>query len=258
MRYRSISILFLVCTWSVHASLYPVLENVRIKITSATSADYTFTQRLVDIGPDGDSLAPAGWDLSLGHKHNVNSGSPTWGYYSYDSVKIRANETYSQAGIRAYNAARGTLTIHHGGGPNGNECIGYRAASANATLFSLTRAPGGTCYQLPPGQEWCEIVESALEINHGVITVKNTTGNYDKSVAATVTCTAPMRIHLQFGQDSLALGGGVTSQLSTTPGPRANLNAGQSMISVNSKLTVPNNATPGDFARNTVLYITYD
>jgi len=227
------------------------------------SADYTFGQTLIDVGNAADMVPPKGWRVGLGHRHNDNYGGPN----PYANINLQGVRTadgvknMSQMALEAYSLQSGRSVIQHRNSKNGGECIGYMGAkTSDASFFKNAIVPAATCLELPPANEWCNLVASQVTIDHGVLSVQNTTGTYDKSVAATVTCTAPTRIRLKFGQDILQLGGGVQSTLSTTPAAQGGLvsfPAGDTPIQVNSQLTVPPLAGAGVLAASTVLTVEF-
>jgi len=247
-----------------HSGPYPVVTSVRVEIQNPTSALYHITQGVIDIGPGSDVIVPYSRVVGIGHRHNVAGSSPVANLYPEGFVRVPQTPpmTIGEAALLAYERGQKSLTvIGHGSGPNGGECVGYFGAPREAmTPWATAIVPAASCFELPPGNQWCDLVGSSLIIDHGVVTVLNTTGTYDKSVAATVTCTAPTNIRLRFGQDVLKLGGGVESTLSTTPAAQGGLvsfAAGDTQIQVNSRMTVPPRAGAGVLAASTILTVEY-
>ena len=263
------SVLGLALALSLPASAdpYPVITSVNVVITGPANATYLIQQEIIDL-PGSSYVPPPGWYVGIGHRHNAGGSCTSVGGCA-NLVNVGEQTTdgvksMSQLAVAAYNAGAGRLVeLRHFGSPNGGECVGYFASSGSSSdpsSWAGAMVPAASCYEIPGANEWCDLITSSVVIDHGVISVQNTTATGDQSMGATVRCTAPMNIRLKFGQDVLELGGGVQSRLSTTPaaqGSKVEFPAGDTLIQVNSHLTVPPMVDAGSLSASTVLTVEY-
>lgn len=252
----SILLLFLqLSSHLLHAGMYPVITEIKTEIVTSRSAIYYFKQQLVDIGPASDIICPAGWRVGLVHRHDAFPGGEDivkaeggdFCYYNSKNIGEVARRNYEISGkFRTW--------ISHLGYGNGNECVGYVAYSDNNVKWSTAIFPAGACVYAPPGNEWCEVVTPTITLDHGVLNIgtgHTTTSKFDAK------CTAPMKVRLVLGQDSVSLGDGKSKlEIPGSVGGFHSLHEGMNNLSMVSSLTLPPTAA-GIYQGSTVLYLQY-
>ncbi|MEX5383980.1 hypothetical protein WCE10_12945 [Cronobacter muytjensii] len=189
-------ILFLIVLLATHysiASPYPVITSVAP--IPAQQHRYAITQALMDIGPAGDVVPPAGFYMELVAK-TQNEGFPaqaTQMTFGSSSAFIRTDgiKTASELGVESYNAGGKDINIVVS--PAQTKCVAYAVGPypQYSPWESITLYAG--CTAVPPADEWCKITTPELLLDHGTITLRQSEGN-SASQQMAVDCTTTMAV----------------------------------------------------------------
>lgn len=246
-----------------HAGLYPVITDIRVIHNSGPYHNMYATLTPIDL-PDADRPLPTSYKIGLGWREQagppmsiLSSIHPGRCLNGIDCVGIvRNGETFSSAAMRVFN--QGTNSGHIIITDYKSTCIGYIANPEYHGLWIHTQVPAGACVGAPPVNEWCNILEPAIVLEHGMVSFLDQAAT--TSAPVTVQCTAPMEIRLTFGSDVLMLGEGLSSQLRAewpeNGASYARLAPGENHGSVVSDLTITT-PQPDSYERSTVMYVTY-
>lgn len=248
------------------ASEYPIVTSIQTTITSATTATYTGTIGVIDIGSAADVMLPANMYVGLAHRHDAFPGGRDVVHMPDPYSACGSSGCTVQTGIpikigipamRAHRKwGRSNFTIMHDGEGNGGECVGYMAATSyRGSPWGSAIMPPGTCVYAPPGQDWCKITTPQLTFDHGVIRLSDVAG-HSRSAQLNINCTvgASVRLRLLSNDSYVDLQDGLRSEIFIEGKPltaNVKLNVGNNVFSMSDKLT--GNINPGLFSGSSVL-----
>lgn len=189
--------------WS---SPFPIIDSLTA-VKNDAGATYTYTQKVVDIGPAGDVIIPSGMFMALGHKHREVAGDVTV-HYNAQNVEAKyahsdGKMTASELGLKSYNSGeKDSNTIEHSGSNSFQECVGYIAGiQTGKAPWDSAITPGG-CMMVPPSEDWCKITSPEIVLDHGTITLQQAEGDIATS-SLNVLCTTDIAVTFNLlSQDS--------------------------------------------------------
>ncbi|MBD8214710.1 PapG chaperone-binding domain-containing protein [Erwinia persicina] len=158
-------------------------------------------------------------------------------------------KTYEETIAYAYRACSKRIQVYD----EYSSCIGYALFSPYQLDWDQVYSPIGTCFQLADVNQWCSLTTPELNINHGVISVKEAAGNRAKQTM-NINCTIPSKVTLTLlgGKDTIPIGGGtsyLTSSLGVL-GKEISLQAGNNSVDIISEL---NNVKEGEWNASAVM-----
>lgn len=176
----------------VFGSNYPIITSLNASISS-NSATYYITQGVIDIGPSGDIVVPAGWKLALSHKHHLGNSFIVMAEIAGGGGMIsNGTVTRSQLGMDDYSRQKNVTQLLHSGSNDFKECVGYIIFNPNAPDWDQAINPGG-CMIVPPASQWCKITTPEVVLEHGTITLQQANGD-TASTSMGVQCTGPTAV----------------------------------------------------------------
>lgn len=177
--------LFIFACWSVEASQYPIIYNIKSSSNcSGCGASVTFQQQLVEVGGMVDQIVdPDHRTVTIGTRQTVkNSQGATTDYFYPINIGGKtvamAGETYAEAAVRFYNMPGAQWNIAGLEYNVTSACITYVFLNTitGDTPWSDVIAPGG-CIPVPPSYDWCELNMPTILIDHGTMGMGASNGN---------------------------------------------------------------------------------
>lgn len=248
-----------------YSYLWPVLDTLEITQTSSTTATYNGTWITIDIDDAADGI---GYQyMGVVHRHQTST-SVTTGDMSH-AVRITTTECpglkFSCLGEKWINTkgSTGTYTVYHGGGANGNECVGLtthnQQSGGSWTRRAEPSVPEAVCLGTPPVDQWCAMLTPTLEYNYGNLSIAEATGS-QLTHPVSVECTDGIVFILRLqGLSYISLNNGMKAEFTTDGnqplGQEINGIAGIQSFNLTSTLTGTPSA--GDFNGTGILFVTY-
>jgi len=255
LRPATISLCYLLSSFSTLAAPYPVPMTVNTVIDSPTTLTYYVTWGLKDI-KGTEKIAPRYYTHGPAHRHWINATNDT---VLFDGVAHYAlgELSYSALAVEQYNKGSLPGSIGHRG-YNGPECIGYAFSSETGTKpWSTVVQFPGFCLAVPPAGQWCALVTPELTFDHGTLTLAESSG-HRVSKKLTIDCTAGTRVKLSLADGdhwTIPIGGGL-AKFTTIYGmlgrATIDLPSGRKEINVTSELQ---NVKAGEWRASGVLII---
>lgn len=245
--------------------IWPVLDTLEITQTSSTTATYTGTWITVDI----DDAADGTGFQYMGVVHRHQSGnSVTTGDMSH-ALRITTTECpglkFSCLGekwISTYGRT-GTYSVTHGGGENGNECVGLTTHNQRTNGTWTRRAepsiPEAVCLGTPPVDQWCAMLTPTLEFNYGNLSLTEAPGR-QLTHPVSVECTDGIVFILRLqGLSYIPLHNGMKAEFTVNNGtPLGHEISGVAGIQTfNLTSTLTGTPSTGDFNGTGILFVTY-
>jgi hypothetical protein len=259
-----------IITYSLPSAAFPVITDVKVKITGGDTADYTVTYQ-DDSSLDNLSALQAKVPQEMAkfgifHRHlNWNSTIPEMGG-SDKVVQVREkNLTWIQVAklFRDSYGLSGTVIMQHGAGPNGNECVGLiGATSAFRPPWSeafVPPFPQAQCVGTPPANNWCALKTSEITLDYGTLTSDKAVGA-KKSANVIVECTDAIDYTLRLrgkGEIPLSNGMNVTLTANNSPLVSTTLHGAKGDNSVTIEGTLNGTPVDGAFTGSEVLMVSY-
>lgn len=199
--------LFIFACWSVEASQYPIIYNIKTSdCADCTSLSATFQQKLVEMGGMVDQIVDSGhrW-VTIGTKQTkVNSQGVGTDYFYPINIGSRiyadVDDTYAEAAVKYYNTPGAQWNI--AGVPRNAyaSCITYVFLSKTdgEVPWANVISPGG-CVPIPPSYEWCELNMPTILIDHGTMGMGASDGN-SATQNIGVDCVAPTAVSFSLMQ----------------------------------------------------------
>ncbi|WP_312983797.1 hypothetical protein [Atlantibacter sp.] len=199
---RKLMLLLLIFVSPLWASKYPIISSISTKY-KVGGAEYTITQKILEIGPSADQIVPETWVVGLAHKHYDYDGQESVAFTG-STIMSTGYDAIGSLAIRNYNNGSAGVTIIYHGGPNvvNKECVAYVGARSSTIQTSWANAmvPGG-CMMVPPADEWCKITTPEITLDHGTIILKNAEG-HSATAQMGVYCTTPTAVTFNLVTDS--------------------------------------------------------
>ena len=245
------------------AGLYPVVVGFNSILTPSTgvfpyvSSLMGVTWGLREVGPNSETPIIAPTYVGVVTRSFRKGGDPTsdqiitmaYSKIAVDkpgrSVGDYAREMYAK-GMLPKN-----LTFN-----NMMPCLGV-GAGMHHSLWATVQMPTGTCYELPPGEQWCDTDQSDLKIDFATLNMSS--GLHQKSEAFHFRCTGAMKMRLEFIDNNFDLSNGMTSKMDVVESGDGWINgsAGDNLVHIRSTINTDTATKAGPFSGSTILVIKY-
>ncbi|MEN5017289.1 hypothetical protein ABEH87_13165 [Erwinia sp. Eh17-17] len=139
---------------------------------------------------------------------------------------------------------------------NLNACIGV-GAGQQLQAWASVQMPLSTCYELPPGEQWCDTDQSDLKIDFATLNMSS--GLHQKSVAFHFRCSSAMKMRLEFIDDNIDLSNGMMSKMDVVESTDGWINSlgGDNLVHIRSTINTDMATKAGPFSGSTVMVIKY-
>lgn len=177
--------LLILMTFNVLAGKYPVAVSIVAHVGGVNNY-FTFSQKIVDIGPATEYIPPVGYYIGITLK-DYRGGFAT-AYLNNGYTVGDGKKDIGTLALEAYTLGQSNVTKLYFDQyvPSSPNCIGYVSSPGPYQDWNNVYSP--VCPTVPPPDQWCKITNPEIVLDHGTINLQQAEGS-SVSANMSINCT---------------------------------------------------------------------